>query len=100
MLERYNPILRIVCLALAGLILYQISRLAFQKDAVARPRIEAPVARIESTNKTKVETNAPAASTNSTASPTNVIAGKTNVPGPGAAAMPRMAGPRRGPGGA
>ena len=32
MLERFNPVLRIVCLLLAGLVLYQISRLATRKD--------------------------------------------------------------------
>ena len=32
MLERLNPALRIVCLCLAGLALWQISRLAFSKD--------------------------------------------------------------------
>ena len=111
MLERYNPILRLVCLALAGVILYQISRLAFQRDAVARARIEEPMPRLQATNKTNIETNAPVKSTNSptastnstststnaTSSSTNVAAAKTNGP----AAQPRMAmGPRRGPGGA
>ncbi len=32
MLERLNPVLRIVCLALAGLVLYQLSRLVTRKD--------------------------------------------------------------------
>jgi hypothetical protein len=31
-LDRFNPALRIVCLCLAGLVLWQISRLAFRKD--------------------------------------------------------------------
>jgi hypothetical protein len=109
MLERYNPVLRIVCIALAGMILYQISRLAFQKDAVARARIEAPVVKFGATNKTKVETNAPVAaatnsatstnsvtSTNGAVASTNAASVKTNSP----AAQARMAaGPRRGPGG-
>ena|ERR1051325_1275912 len=113
MLERYNPILRLVCIALAGLILYQISRLAFQRDAVARGRIETPIPRVEATNKTKVETNAPAkstnsatastnsasTSTNSTSTSTNAAAAKTNGPA-SAVAQTRMAmGPRSGPGG-
>jgi hypothetical protein len=114
MLERYNPILRLVCLALAGLILYQISRLAFQRDAVARARIEEPMPRLQTTNKANVETNAPAkstnsaaistnsasvSSTNSTAASTNAAAVKTN--GPVNPMAQRMAmGPRRGPGGA
>jgi hypothetical protein len=104
MLERYNPILRLVCLALAGVILYQISRLAFQRDAVARARIEAPMPRLETTNNSKVETNSPTASTNTTStnrsSPlTNVAVVKTNGPS-GPPAQARMAvGPPRGPGG-
>jgi hypothetical protein len=106
MLERYNPILRIVCLALAGLILYQISRIAFQKDAVARARIEAPVVKIEATNKTDVKTNAPIAATNSTAltnvagSSTNAMAGKTNVANATAPNARMAGGSRRGSGGA
>ena len=32
MLERFNPVLRIVCLLLAGLVVYQLSRLAALKD--------------------------------------------------------------------
>jgi hypothetical protein len=85
MLERYNPVLRIVCIALAGLILYQISRLAFQKDAIARARIETPVLKLEGTNKTKVETNATAvaagtnAASSTNASSTNIVVGSTNV---------------------
>jgi hypothetical protein len=35
MLERFNPVLRVVCLVLAGLVLYQISRLATRKDPLA-----------------------------------------------------------------
>src|SRR4051812_17933977 len=109
MLERYNPVLRIVCIALAGMILYQISRLAFQKDAVARARIEAPVVKFGATNKTKVETNAPVAaatnsatstnsvtSTNGAVASTNAASVKTNSP---AAQARRAAGPRRGRGG-
>ncbi len=116
MLERYNPVLRLVCIALAGLILYQISRLAFQKDAVARARIETPVVKLDGTNKTKVETNSivakatnsasstnmasstnSPASTNVTTSSTNSTAVKTN--GPSMAQARMGGGPRRGPGG-
>lgn len=123
MLERYNPILRLVCLALAGVILYQISRLAFQRDAVAHARIEEPMPRLQAnTNQTKVETNALAkstnavaasttnstssstnsasTSTNSTASSTNAPAVKTNGPAVGSAPARIAMGPRRGPGGA
>jgi hypothetical protein len=60
MLERCNPLLRLLCLALAGLALYQLSRLAFQRDPLARSRFEAPVARAAAPS-----TNAPAAATNS-----------------------------------
>ena len=72
MLERYNPVLRLVCLALAGLIVYQISRLAFQKDAVARSRMEAPIVRIEATHRNIIDakTNlATAVKTNSQTAP-------------------------------
>ncbi|HUS36250.1 MAG TPA: hypothetical protein VM680_12940 [Verrucomicrobiae bacterium] len=82
MLERYNPILRIVCIALAGLILYQISRLAFQRDAVARSNFEAPIIRAETTNKAPVETNATGVKTNSvsTTNSTNTVSAATNRP--------------------
>lgn len=43
MLERWNPLLRIVCLALAGVIVFQVSRLAFNRDALARSNIDAPL---------------------------------------------------------
>lgn len=39
MLERFNPVLRIICLLLAGLVLYQISRLATRKDPLANLNI-------------------------------------------------------------
>src|SRR5438067_12909491 len=32
MLERFNPALKLICLALAALVAYQISRLALRKD--------------------------------------------------------------------
>jgi hypothetical protein len=95
MLERYNPILRIVCLALAGLILYQISRLVFQRDAVARSNFEAPIIRAESTNKTVVETNTPpktnSTSTTNAANATNTVSAPTNRP-PGPPNMSRRMG--------
>ena len=65
MLERYNPVLRIVCLALIGLILYQVSRLTFKRDAIAVSRLETPVVALGATNRAKVETNSPGAQTNS-----------------------------------
>ena len=38
MLERYNPFLRILCIALAGLVAWQVSRLTLRRDAFARSR--------------------------------------------------------------
>jgi hypothetical protein len=80
MLERYNPVLRLVCLALAGVILYQISRLVLQRDAVARSRIEAPIVRISTTNKSNVETNAVATKTNAVSTTTNSLGAQAKLP--------------------
>ncbi len=55
MLERFNPLLRLACAALAGLVIYQASRLAFQPEAVARSSFESPAAAAK-----KPATNAPA----------------------------------------
>lgn len=105
MLERYNPVLRIVCLALAGLIVYQLSGLAFKKDAIAVNRFEAPLARVDSTNRTaaltnlavvatnavKTLTNAPVTGTNSaTGKPTNVAAPLRMAGGSAAAGKPNV----------
>jgi hypothetical protein len=89
MLERYNPILRIFCIALAGVIVWQISRLAFPRDAVARSRMEMPVIHLDATNKTKLETNAVTSATNSMATKTNAVAGPTNSPTSGATNISR-----------
>jgi hypothetical protein len=79
MLERYNPLLRLVCIALIGLIIYQVSRIAFRRDAIARSNFEPLPARVEITNKVTIETNAPAVSTNLPApAATNVVS--TNKP--------------------
>ena len=94
MLERYNPILRIVCLALVGLILYQVSRLAFKRDAIAVSRLETPVVALGATNRAKVETNSPP-QTNSVAN-TNAPSTSTNAT---AAKPANMRPPRSGPGG-
>src|SRR5688572_27793521 len=106
MLERYNPLLRIVCLALAGLVLYQVSRLAFKRDAIAVSRLEAPLVRLDSTNQAKVDTNAPAAPTNSVAPRTNDAAStstSTNAPATTNSPVGKPPGPvamnRRQPGG-
>jgi hypothetical protein len=69
MLERFNPLLRLLCLALTGLIMFQISQLAINKPVVAHSAFEAPAPKI-------TKTNEPAASTNSAPS-TNVVS-KTN----------------------
>jgi hypothetical protein len=107
MLERYNPIFRLVCIALGGLILWQVSRLALQKEAVARGRIETPMPRAAMTNKIKVETNAPAARTNpetvqtNTAAQTNAVPSSMNPPTnkTSAAMRPPMSAMNRRPGG-
>ena len=95
MLERYNPVLRIVCLALVGLILYQVSRLAFKRDAIAVSRLETPLVSLGATNRAKAETNASTAQTNAIAI-TNAPAGSTNAAG---AKPPSTRPPRSGPGG-
>src|SRR5437763_9078846 len=87
MLERYNPVLRFACLALAGVILYQIARLVLQRDAVARSRIETPIVRVEATNKSNIETNAATAKTNTTSAVTNASGAQAKLP-PGMNRMP------------
>lgn len=39
MLERLNPLLRLVCLCLAGLLVWQVSRLTLRRDTFARGTI-------------------------------------------------------------
>jgi hypothetical protein len=58
MLERLNPILRLVCIALAGLVLFQLARLVSRNKAVAQ--IQSAGALVASTNFT-VQTNRPSA---------------------------------------
>lgn len=75
MLERFNPVLRIACLLLAGLVLYQISRLATRKDPLANLNITAlslptaSEAKVESKSTNAVPTNAIPTS----AVPTNAV---------------------------
>ena len=56
MLERFNPVLRIVCLLLVGLVLFQFSRLVARKDALGNlnfTRLDLSAApQISATNKT------------------------------------------------
>lgn len=119
MLERYNPVLRIVCIALVGLILYQVSKLAFKRDAIAVSRLETPLIQLKSTNSAlpaasaTAKTNSVSASTNAapstnslttntnTAASTNSPSDKTNV-AKTANRRSSPSGPRppRGPGGA
>jgi hypothetical protein len=57
--ERWNIALRILCLALAGIVLFQLSRIVTRKDSLSDLRVEGtglPVANSAST----VETNVPA----------------------------------------
>jgi|GEM_PF-1564398 len=72
MLERINPLLRLVCLALVGLIIFQGSQLALKKPAVARSAYEAPPTKATKTNNVPTNVVASAAATNSIA--------KTNSP--------------------
>ncbi|MGZ8900419.1 MAG: hypothetical protein ACXW3Z_10015 [Limisphaerales bacterium] len=58
MLERLNPILRLVCIALAGLMLFQLARLVQRGKAVAQ--IQGAGATAVGTNVT-VQTNRPSA---------------------------------------
>lgn len=59
MLERFNPVLRIVCLALAGLVIYQLSRLVVRKDPLKHLNIQAATASLtgSETKSEKRETN-------------------------------------------
>lgn len=71
MLERFNPLLRLVCLALAGLILFQISRLATRRDAFARGSFESVAMRSE---KKDASTNAAPSKAGPPALPANIQA--------------------------
>lgn len=82
MLERYKPFLRIVCVLLAGLIIYRGSQMFLRRPVLARSSFEAPVV-------AHVEKPSAAASTNS---PTDTKDAKpTNAP-PKRPAMPGMPG--------
>ena len=59
MLERYNSLLRIVCFALAGLIIFQISRLTLKRDVLARGSFETPMASGETKPKATYAAPAP-----------------------------------------
>lgn len=56
MLERYNPFLRILCIGLAGLVAWQVSRLTLRRDAFARSNIGGMPLKLS-----EAKTNAPAA---------------------------------------
>ena len=60
MLERFNPALRVICLCLAGLVLWQISRLVFRKSDPLDPLAFSAQAAPPSTNAPKTETKKPA----------------------------------------
>jgi hypothetical protein len=69
MLERFHPLLRIVCLLLAGLVLYQISGIVARKDSLANLGVE-------STFSTLNSPEAPAANPG-----TNAVRGTNAAPG-------------------
>jgi hypothetical protein len=89
MLERINPILRLVCLALAGVIAYQVSQLAFKRNTLAHGNLS--IAPIHLKDEKKKETNAaPAETKSSTNAPsTNVVA--ASAPPPDMTPPPEMA---------
>ena len=60
MLERLSPVLRIVCMALAGLVLYQLSRLVVRRDPLSALNVPAALAAAAApeTQPPKKETNA------------------------------------------
>jgi hypothetical protein len=82
MLDRYKPFLRIVCVLLAGLIIYRGSQMFLRRPVLARSSFAAPVV-------AKIETPSAGASTNS---PTDTKETKaTNAP-PKRPSMPGMPG--------
>lgn len=86
MLERFNPVLRIVCLALAGLVLFQLSRIIARKDPLANLNLTAlslpssaeANAETKGTNSVPKATNV-ASATNTFPKTTNVISGTNAV---------------------
>jgi hypothetical protein len=82
MLERINPALRIVCIALAGLVLYQIAQLVSRKDPLGNLEIATTAsARTETAPAPQpaptpaLESNlAPISVTNAAGAPTNRVA--------------------------
>lgn len=84
MLERYNPILRLLCLALIGLVLYQASKMTLRRDVIARSSFETPVI----AKKVDVKPVDEGKSAKSTNTPAGGAAKNPSVPG-----MPRGGGP-------
>jgi hypothetical protein len=70
MLERFNPILRLACLALAALIVYQISQLAFKRNALAHGSVSIAPIHLKSD---KTETNTASAISKTNAPTTNAV---------------------------
>jgi hypothetical protein len=79
MLERLNPIIRLVCLALAGLIVYQLSQLAFKRDVIARSSFNLSAIKTESKSTNSVSTNSPAKK-DTNAAPTNAAPASGTAP--------------------
>lgn len=59
MLERYNPILRILCIVLAGLVAWQVSRLTLRRDAFARSNLGAMPVKLSEAKTNSPPANAP-----------------------------------------
>ena len=70
MLERLNPLLRLVCLALAGLVLYQVSQLAFKRDVIARSSFNLSAIKTNTVSTNEASTNS-AVKKDTNAPPTN-----------------------------
>lgn len=74
MLERFNPILRLVCLALAALIVYQILQIALKRNAFAHGNVSIAPIHLKDDKK---ETNAPSTNLKTNTLPTNTVAAAT-----------------------
>jgi hypothetical protein len=85
MFERLNPVLRMTCLVLAALLVFQFSRLAASKDPLADVKLPVPSVNTIGSNATPAavsgvkETNAPGPATNAAPVP-ETAKGATNAP--------------------
>src|SRR6185369_423579 len=72
MLERFNPVLRLVCLVLAAVIVFQIVRVVTRRDPLADLALE-PLAVLASTDKPLSNATTSGVSTNSTLTGTAAV---------------------------